>query len=236
MGGARPISRSREIGIARYPSNADGDCHMAGSLEKLVSIGGAALSSAEPEFDVHLPPPLASELLELLRRKNGFYAFESALHLFPAQSNGLEIGLAEWNSPELWIDEYQGMANGCVFFAEDVFGCQFCIKRNAIHSFDPETGLLKHIADNLEDWAGAILRDYKMLTGYPLCHEWQQVNGRLAPGVRLVSKTPFVMGGKFSLENLYALDAVKGMRLRGHIAVQIKDLPDGAQVKLRVVD
>jgi hypothetical protein len=209
---------------------------MAKSLEKLIEIGGIPLSLAEPKIDIGLPVPLAGDLLQFLRRKNGFYAFESALRVFPARSWGSEVGLLEWNSSGLWIDAYQGMASGCLFFAEDAFGGQFCIRANGIHSFDPETGALKYIADGLEGWADVILRDYRVLTGYPLCHEWQQIHGQLASGARLVPKIPFVVGGKFSLQNLHALNAVAGMRFRGSIAVQIRDLPDGAPIKLKIVN
>jgi hypothetical protein len=211
---------------------------MTGYLEKLITIGGHALSSAEPKIDADwlALTALADELTQLLLRKNGFYAFESALRVFPSESNGVEVGLAEWNSPELWINAYQGMADNCLFFAEDVFGGQFCITSSGIHSFDPETGALKHIAFGLESWADAILGNYKFMTGYPLCHEWQRINGPLRPGARLVPKIPFVMGGKFSSENLYQLDRVKALQLRGSIAVQIKDLPDGARVRVRIVD
>jgi len=44
--------------------------------------------------------------------------FESALHVFSTQPSGSEISLAEWNTPEIWIGAYQGLANGAVFFAE----------------------------------------------------------------------------------------------------------------------
>lgn len=46
-----------------------------------------------------------------------------------------------------------------MFFAEDVFGGQFCIKDNQVYRFDPETGGLDVIADRnaiavrLRKWA-----------------------------------------------------------------------------------
>jgi len=122
------------------------------------------------------------------------------------------------------------------FFAEDVFGGQFCIKSNKICSFDPETGALQDVAEDMEGWARSILADYDFMTGYSLCHEWQRVNGRLNSGLRLVPKVPFVAGGKFNVQNLHVIEAVKGMRLRGQIALQIKDIPDGEQIKLKIVE
>jgi hypothetical protein len=49
-------------------------------------------------------------------------------------------------------------------------------------------------------------------------------------------KIPFVLGGKYSLDNLYALAAVSGMKTRGNIARQIKDLPDGSRVEFRIIE
>jgi hypothetical protein len=207
--------------------------------EKLIRVGGEALSPTEPILPaglLDLAGPLAGELIEFLKKKNGFYAFESALHVMPAQACGPEIGLVDWNSEHLWIHEYGGMAKGLFFFAEDIFGCQFCIRADGIYQFDPETGQVEKLATDLDGWTDAILRDYSYLTGYPLAHEWQQANGAIAAGVRLVPKQPFVTGGEFSVQNLAPLDAVAAMRMRGQIAMQIKDLPDGARIELRVVD
>jgi hypothetical protein len=212
---------------------------MKDHLAKLANIGGSALSLADPVLDADLlalAGSMADDLIGLLKIKNGFYAFESALHLFPATSSGDKIGLACWNSPDLWVKQYQNMAIGCLFFAEDIFGGQFCIKANEVLLFDPETGQLKRLATNLEEWARSILCDYDLLTGYPLAHEWQRANGQIADGMRLVPKIPFVLGGKFSVQNLYPIDATKAMRLRGSIAVQIRDLPDGTPIRLRALD
>ncbi|TLG92173.1 SMI1/KNR4 family protein, partial [Pseudomonas edaphica] len=79
-----------------------------------------------------------------------------------------------------------------------------------------------------------LVSDYEVLTGYPLAHRWQKKKGQLAAGKRLLPKIPCVLGGGFVLNNLYSIDAVKGMKLRADIARQIKDLPDGAQIKLRL--
>ena len=97
---------------------------MTASLEKLIGIGGPALSSASPTIDPNLlalAGGMGVDLLELLSQKNGFYAFESALHVFSTRSDPPEIGINEWNAPELWINEYRGMAGSALFFAEDIF-------------------------------------------------------------------------------------------------------------------
>ncbi len=206
-------------------------------LDKLLSNASPSLSGHEPEMSGklrNLAGFLADDLLKMLCQRNGFYALERALHVFPTHSSQQEIGLADWNENTLWCGSYSELADGCLFFAEDVFGGQFCIKNNQVHTFDPETGALDYLADDIEGWASAIINDYEVLTGYPLAHQWQQQNGQIPARKRLLPKMPFVVGGEFKLDNLYLADAVEGMQFRADIANQIKDLPDGAQIKFKV--
>ena len=180
---------------------------------------------------------LLSELAEMLRARNGFYAFESALHVFASgDQRAAGDSLEAWNAPTTWRAGYDGLADGFVFFAEDVFGSQFAIRNERVYVFDPETGSAEPMASSVEDWADQLLSDYEVLTGFPLAHRWQQANGPIPAGQRLVPKIPFVLGGDFEISNVYLVDAREGMRLRSELAVQIRDLPDGAQVQYRVVE
>jgi hypothetical protein len=103
-----------------------------------------------------------------------------------------------------------------------------------VYTFDPETGSLAYLANDIESWAQILLSDYEVLTGYPLAHQWQEQNRQLPAGKRLLPKVPFVLSGEFVLDNLYLADAVEGMRFRADIASQIKELPDGAQIRLNI--
>lgn len=212
---------------------------MESALDKLLSIASPALSFNLPHLvldSLALADSRVEELMTLLGRRNGFYAFESALHVFPAISSDKELGLERWNSSSLWRSAYGDMTAGCFFFAEDVFGGQFCIRQGAIHTFEPETGKLEFLGSSLEEWARSLLKDYEVLTGCPLAHKWQQEHGPLTSGIRLVPRIPFICGGQFTLENLVALDAVRGMRVRGQLATKLKDLPDGTRIEFQIVD
>lgn len=212
---------------------------MSSELEKLLSSASASLNGDSPALSEKLRSlagPLADELLLMLRERNGFYALESALHVFPSHSGQQAIGLDEWNNDALWRAEYQGMADGCLFFAEDVFGGQFCIKGDKVFTFDPETGGFEYLADDIEGWAAAIIGEYDVLTGYPLARQWQDRNGPLPANKRLLPKLPFVAGGEFELDNLYLADAVEGMEFRAGIANKIRNLPDGSQIRFDLVD
>jgi hypothetical protein len=205
---------------------------MKNMIEKLVNIGGPAFTLARvDELAANTP-----QLLPLLKEKNGFFAFESALRVFPLDTCTFSYGLDEWNSPELWRGSYGELTNGLFFFAEDIFGTQFCLQDEKIYSFNPETADLSLIGNGLNEWATAIFDDYDLLTGYSLAHEWQSENGLLSARDRLMPKIPFVCGGEFTLNNLMALDAARSMRCRGNLATQLHSLPDGTQVQFLLVD
>ena len=74
------------------------------------------------------------------------------------------------------------LAEGILFFAEDVFEDQFCVKSDRAGSFDAETGEIQCLANRLDGWAKAILSCWEPHRKYPLAHEWQMKNRRLEPG------------------------------------------------------
>ncbi len=209
------------------------------TVDRLLSISGSALSDNDPwlpEAFKARAPSVAAELIKFLKEKNGFYAFESALHVLLAGPVKDSMDLAAWNAEDCWKATYEGMADDGLFFAEDVFGGQFVLKADGVYSFDPETAEYQYLVGGLYGWAEALLADYNVLTGFPLAHEWQVTNGPIPKAKRLVPQIPFVCGGEFSTSNLLLMDATRGMRLRGSIATQIRDLPDGAPIEIEIVE
>jgi hypothetical protein len=202
------------------------------AIDRLVSIAGPPLGNAGPRI-----ADVAHDLAGLLEKRNGFFAFESALHVLPSRPVPAGVmSVQAWNEPDLWRDAYDSAAEGCYFFAEDAFGSQFAMRDSRIVSFNPETGVVDQLTESLEDWAERLLEDYEVLTGFPVAHAWQEKNGRLPVDQRLLPKHPFVLGGPFTVENLHAVDAVHGMRFRAELAKQIGNLPDGTRVNLKLVD
>ena len=179
---------------------------------------------------------LKQELYDLLCLKNGFYAFESALHVRAKGSEGPPVSLECWNKKELWIDTYEVNKSEVFFFAEDLFGGQFGIFENKIVTFDPETAELEEIGSSLEEWSKQLLSDYNYLTGYSLSHEWQQKYGGIPEGYRLIPRQLFVLGGAYDCENLLLVEEVKGMRSRGFFATQLAEIKDGEEIRFQFVD
>jgi hypothetical protein len=198
------------------------------SLRRLVSLSSGALSvskiSGIPSGRV------GRELTEVLEERNGFYAFESALLI--RGSGDTESSLSAWNSEGAWRSHYGDIARGLYFFGEDLFGTQFAIDGDAIVSFDPESGERQVLGSSLEDWADRLFQDWNLFTGFSIAHDWQLRYGALPPGKRLVPRVPFMLGGPFTLDNLYPVDDALAMCARGEFAIQVRDLPDGTHVQL----
>jgi hypothetical protein len=214
---------------------------MRSALQKLLSISSAAISPREETAEqvsrfLSAWNLLGTQLGALITERNGFWAFESALLVRPLSKAGIPHGLIEWNDPTLWKSKFGDELNGVLFFAEDVFGCQFAIRNRYICTFDPETGRFEDFSDSLESWATRLLEDSEFRTGYPLAHDWQNQNHPLKAGSRLLPKLPFVVGGKFEVSNLYESDEVDGMVFRAYLASQIRNVPDGGEIILEIVD
>lgn len=76
-------------------------------------------------------------------------------------------------------------------------------------------------------------------------HDWylqsmvdqaEEMLGPLAQGEVYHFVISPVFGGKYAIDNVRQLDHIEQLRFCGDLAREIKDLPDGAQVKLKIVD
>jgi len=212
---------------------------LGANTKKLISVSSGPLCDHAPALKgklVTMAGALGNDLLQLLTERNGFYCFESALHVFPSGCAASVMSIERWNSTDLWRKDYASAVEGYLFFAEDVFGDQFGLNGVKVYRFDPENGEIQESATSLEKWAGKLLEDTDYETGYSLANAWQQQNGPLAPGMRLVPKVPFILGGEYKADNLYALDAIEAMKYRADIWNQIKNLPDGTPVRIKVLN
>jgi hypothetical protein len=212
---------------------------MKSAIAKLVSFGsGPIVKDESPSAFLEILNcwgSLGASLSELLQNTNGFYAFDSALLIRPLRHQTAPLGIVEWNDPGLWKNEFANDLAGVLFFGEDLFGVQFGIRADRICVFEPETGVFEDKYGSLDEWAASILGD-DAVSGYSLARSWAAKVGELQPGMRLAPKRPFVVGGAYEIDNLYAIDETTGMKFRAAIANQIRDLADGAEIVLDFPD
>lgn len=215
---------------------------MTPNLQKLVDIASKPLLPilyVEKVAEWLNATGVSDDLVRLLTLKNGFYAFESALHVFPFSRDNWFDGqdLQRWNARDLWKHAYgeSPVLDRLVAFAEDAVGVQFCFSQGQIVRFDPETGELEEMCSTLDQWAEMLLSDYEFELAYPLAHAWQQINGPILQGNRLVPILPLIAEeSSFEPTNFYQLDAVKSMLFRADIAGQLKSIPDGQKVGVKI--
>ena len=101
----------------------------------------------------------------------------------------------------------------------------------------PQDLSCKVVADNRSDLdalsvAQDFLRDWYMAN---LVDEARAGLGPLRPGYRYCFKIPSVLGGEYGGGNLASVPLGELISASGHIAQQIADLPDGANVQLSIV-
>jgi len=202
---------------------------LSGPVDRLLSVASPPILD---EVDSSIASPEAEHLVDaLLSQRNGFYAFESALHVFA--SGAVEVperSLEDWNSPSLWQGSYGSLAPRGVAFAEDIFGGQFILQGGQIYSFNPETAELSLFAEDIPGWCEGVLARYNYVTGWKVAHDWQSRNGSLRVGHRLIARLPFFAGGEFTSENVVPVESVTALRYLAHLAKKISNVPDGHQV------
>ncbi|MFF4788221.1 hypothetical protein ACFY2M_00225 [Streptomyces sp. NPDC001276] len=199
----------------------------------MLDIAGPALSGDEPRAEEFSGlGSIGSELRRMLSERNGFYAFESALHVFAsAGCMQSEYSIGSWNERKCWLEAYGALQPGLFFFAEDVFGGQFGTDGASIYSFNPETAAVTELGSSLSSWAERVLDDYAYLTGYPVAHEWQSRQGAILVRHRLIPRIPFVFGGTYSADNMILGESSVAMRYWGRSANSIVGVSDGSQLR-----
>jgi hypothetical protein len=102
----------------------------------------------------------------------------------------------------------------------------------------PEDVYCKVVAENREK-LDTLSRDPSFLADWymeALVNEAKQTLGPLPEGRKYHLVISGVLGGEYAISNIKIAPLVELIRFSGDIGHQIKDLPEGAQVKLKVVD
>lgn len=202
---------------------------MTEAIEKLCALGGPSLSEKVvlPEA-TQLTVPAA----DLLNVKNGFLAFESALHVYACSARERYDDIIQRNSTFSPLIRY-GISGTC--FAEDIFGFQYFIDISGpVLMLDLESGVVDFVAEDLEGWAKYVLSDIELSTGWNFARQWQIKNGAIPPGMRLSPKIPFVLGGDYNIDNMFLADSFEICAFRYNLYKQIKNMSDGESVILEL--
>lgn len=102
----------------------------------------------------------------------------------------------------------------------------------------PEDVYCGVVAENREE-LNALSRDQEFLADWymaALVTQARQTFGPLPEGRKYHLVIPGALGGEYAISNIKTAPFVELIRFSGDIGRQIKDLPEGVQVELKVVD
>jgi hypothetical protein len=204
-------------------------------LQELLKSAGGAIGgqpSQDATRSLSALGPRQQELVQLLEARNGFFAFENALHVLPISSSANpRIELQKFNFPSGWKAAYwDGCCEDILFFAINLFGILYGIQGSAIVRFDNETGNVSPMAANIDEWAGLALNADEI--GWSFGSRWQRDNRPLDEGQRLMPYPPFVAGGSLTVSHFKAVSIEDLLGFYGSFATQIREIPDGGQIKV----
>ncbi len=170
----------------------------------------------------------------LLALHDGLTAFDGGLRIF-GTNPGLLPTLRDWNKRDGWRSAYKEMVKeNLIFFAEDVFGNQFAFEKEKILYFNVETGRTTSFANSFSEWLSIILEDPVDTLQLILFKNWLDQGERLSPSEHLCPVYPFIVKSDPELKELYRVDGTEDMLYKGSFAYQIKDVPDGTPIKIKV--
>lgn len=176
---------------------------------------------------------LVADLADMLRQSNGFAMWGGAFVVLPSGSDVAVPSLETYNGA--WKDGYPEAVRKATFFALDVFGFPFGLSEGKVVQLDPETGELRQVAESLGRLLNKVETDANATIGLSVFDAWCGSGREMALGQRLAPKIPFVFGGGKEISDLYAADLMERAAFNAHIYSQIKDMPDGTTVELKVV-
>jgi len=182
--------------------------------------------------------PGVDDVYRKVLSKGGFHAFSRSLRVFGLTQHNDAKNILWWNEPTTWKFEYRDFLKEVWSFAEDVFGNQFLFDLNGLFWLNNETGELTYLCDTFSQWLSIIKKDILYYTGAKFALDWHKIHPDeiLTGKFYLCPIIPFVCGGDYDVKNLFRYDALKCLSLKADFARQIKNLPNGTQIKFTFVD
>ena len=185
--------------------------------------------------DEPLLSELPADLRRLLTQVNGFILRGGALHVRGA------VATPAWHSVRrYWTGEhalarmYRSLLASDVPFAQDCVGDQFFLRQGTVSRL-LESDDVRETNLTLFAFLEACAADpMTLLTPQPLI-DFRQDGAELLPGQLLHAHPPYVMRTE-SGRSLRAVPAEEVILVHAALAAEIRDLPDGASIRIEVSD
>ena len=102
----------------------------------------------------------------------------------------------------------------------------------------PEDVYCEVVAESIDDY-NELINDHEFLNDWNMAimvNEATEMLGELKEGYKYYMVIPGVLDGEYSGTNIQTAPFIEIIRISGNLGKQIKDLPDGAEVKLEAID
>ena len=196
------------------------------------------LSYVGPSLDdVEILPRLPAAYVRSLASRNGFVAFGGGLHVRGAVLD------PEWHSIRAALEGpsalhvlFDALTPADIPFAQDALGDQFVLRDGLVYRLRAEAGNLQPLHVDFASFLERCAVDPVDYLGLQPLLTFQSHGGKLAPGQLLSVYPPFLVDTSESERSYAAVPAIQGLTSLGRFAREVRDLPDGNKVKIRVPD
>ena len=192
--------------------------------------------SGPPVDDPGVLDQLPAGLRAALEARNGCLAYRGALHVRGAC---LEPAWHSLRNAMLGAESFAALNpqldKAWVPFAEDAFGDQFLLGGGRVWHLTAETGEVAEVAASVEEFFHDVLTDIAGVLRYEPTRAVNLVGGELKAGKLISVYPPFVLDADNGGRSFRALEALEVRASLAAFAAQIRGLPDGATVQIKVV-
>ncbi len=178
---------------------------------------------------------LPSELAEALRMKNGFVSGDSTLHVRGACNEPEWHSLRYvWDGPHSLHELFPAVQATDIPIAEDCFGDQYLLRDHLVVHLSGETGEVEVLQMRWEEFITQARRFPVDFLGVQELQRFQQEGGTLSPGQSLSVYPPCVVRSE-KPRSLRAVSSLERISWLADFARQITNIPDGGQIKIKIV-
>ncbi len=189
------------------------------------------------EDDHRLAARLPDNLRGLLKQINGFIQYVGGLHLRGLCAEPAWHGLdLVWTGPLALHENYAEVRPDDVPFAQDCMADQFLLRGKDVLKLYAETGELEDLSLDLRGFLEEANRDpVEFLGMHPLLQAVQDGH-EPKPGQVLHAYPPFCMKAEGHEVSLRPVPIEEALAYLAHLSKEIRDLPEGAEIELKITD
>ncbi|MBO6102756.1 MAG: hypothetical protein J6P03_05830 [Opitutales bacterium] len=171
-------------------------------------------------------------LKRIFNNKNSL--FKGALCVRNNFSTDIFHSIDDWNNPKLWKNKFPSEdIKDIYFFADNILSYQYGVLNEDIVMLNPEDSSIEKVASSIDEWFSIITSDSVTYLYCDILEEWENKNGRVLLGERLIPSLPFILGGDYSLDNFVKCTEVEAMDYYSQFAKKLHNLQDGSRVSLK---